>query len=76
MTSITVRYGREGEVSSMELKIVSGADTAEIDRRIAEMYLKGHTAIEISNVIGMSSGSVGNRLAKMHRSGELPCRRR
>jgi DNA-binding Lrp family transcriptional regulator len=57
---------------SEEFTIESGPDTGEIDRKISEMYLQGRTYPEIGKVMGLSSGTVGQRLGKLFKSGELP----
>lgn len=56
--------------------IAPARDTAELDREIARLYHMGHGALDIAPRVGLGSGSVGRRLTKMFKSGEIPRRPR
>jgi DNA-binding transcriptional regulator LsrR (DeoR family) len=57
------------------IEVVIG-DSAEMDRRVAELYFKGMSHAEIGKELGIAGSSAGRRLAKMFKSGEIPRRSR
>lgn len=59
------------------MPIVYARDTADLEKEIAKLYNDGLTNLEIGERVGLAGSSVGRRLGKMLRSGEiLPTRGR
>ena len=51
--------------------ILPARDSGDIDREIARLYLSGKKIHEIAPVVELATSSVGRRLGKMFRSGEI-----